>query len=124
MQEQKLLIREKLRKTYRSSVRHSHEDDQPGSESESEREIFREIRHLQKSTKLLIKKAPFQRFVRLKAQGFHSEIRFTVRSLLAIQEAAEAYLVRMFEHANLFAIHAKRVCILGKDIRLHVHTGN
>ncbi|VAI70608.1 unnamed protein product [Triticum turgidum subsp. durum] len=36
----------------------------------------------------------------------------------ALQEAAEAYLVGMFEDTNLCAIHAKRVTIMPKDIQL------
>ncbi|GBF89026.1 histone [Raphidocelis subcapitata] len=38
--------------------------------------------------------------------------------LLALQEAAEAYLVGLFEDTNLCAIHAKRVTIMPKDIQL------
>ena len=34
----------------------------------------------------------------------------------ALQEAAEAYLVGLFEDTNLCAIHAKRVTIMPKDI--------
>jgi histone H3 len=37
---------------------------------------------------------------------------------LAIQEAAEAYLVEIFEDSLLIAIHAKRVTIMPKDIIL------
>ena len=37
---------------------------------------------------------------------------------MALQEAAEAYLVRLFEDSNLAAIHAKRVTIMPKDIQL------
>ncbi|VAH07519.1 unnamed protein product [Triticum turgidum subsp. durum] len=36
----------------------------------------------------------------------------------ALQEAAEAYLVGLFEDTNLCAIHAKRVTIMPKDIQL------
>ncbi len=36
----------------------------------------------------------------------------------ALQEATEAYLVGLFEDANLCAIHAKRVTIMKKDIEL------
>ena len=39
-------------------------------------------------------------------------------ALLALQEAAEAYLVDMFELTNLCAIHAKRVTIMPNDLRL------
>ena len=35
-----------------------------------------------------------------------------------VQEAAEAYLVGLFEDTNLAAIHAKRVTIMPKDIQL------
>ncbi len=37
---------------------------------------------------------------------------------MALQEAAEAYLVGLFEDSNLCAIHAKRVTIMAKDIQL------
>jgi len=33
-------------------------------------------------------------------------------------QAAEAYLVHLFEDANLCAIHAKRVTIMPKDMQL------
>ena len=36
----------------------------------------------------------------------------------ALREAAEAYLVGLFEDTNLCAIHAKRVTILPKDMQL------
>ena len=36
----------------------------------------------------------------------------------ALQEAAESYLVGLFEDTNLCAIHAKRVTIMPKDIQL------
>jgi hypothetical protein len=39
-------------------------------------------------------------------------------SVLALQEAAESYLVGLFEDTNLCAIHAKRVTIMPKDIQL------
>lgn len=37
---------------------------------------------------------------------------------MALQEAAEAYLVGLFEDTNLAAIHAKRVTIMPRDIIL------
>lgn len=39
-------------------------------------------------------------------------------ALAALHEAAEAYLVGLFEDANLCALHAKRITIMPKDIRL------
>mmetsp|Transcript_3752 Transcript_3752/g.14711 ORF Transcript_3752/g.14711 Transcript_3752/m.14711 type:complete len:198 (-) Transcript_3752:27-620(-) len=68
---------------------------------------LREIRKYQKSTELLIRKLPFQRLVREIAQDFKSDLRFQSTAILALQEAAEAYLVGLFEDTNLCAIHAK-----------------
>lgn len=79
---------------------------------------LREIRRYQKSTELLIRKLPFQRLVREIAQDFKTDLRFQGSAVLALQEAAEAYLVGLFEDTNLAAIHAKRVTIQPRDIEL------
>uniref|UniRef100_A0A0E0A5E1 Core Histone H2A/H2B/H3 domain-containing protein n=1 Tax=Oryza glumipatula TaxID=40148 RepID=A0A0E0A5E1_9ORYZ len=76
------------------------------------------IRKYQKSTELLIRKLPFQRLVREIAQDFKTDLRFQSSAVAALQEAAEAYLVGLFEDTNLCAIHAKRVTIMPKDIQL------
>ena len=83
---------------------------------------LREIRRYQKSTDLLIRKAPFLRLYReimfsddVKAPD---DFRVAAASALALQEATEAYLVGLFEDTNLCAIHAKRVTIMPKDIQL------
>jgi histone H3 len=79
---------------------------------------LREIRKFQKSTELLIRKLPFQRLVREIATDYKSDLRFQSQAVLALQEAAESYLVGLFEDTNLCAIHAKRVTIMPKDIQL------
>ena len=103
---------------------------------------LREIRRYQKSTDLLFRKLPFASLVREIAQDLlgatyvPTEIarqrgtrtatdprdgatpRWQGAALLALQEAAEAYLVGLFEDTNLCAIHAKRVTIMPKDIQL------
>ena len=79
---------------------------------------LREIRRYQKSTKLLIRKLPFNRLVREIAQDFKTDLRFQASAIKALQESAEAYLVNLFEDTNLCAIHAKRVTILPKDMQL------
>ena len=79
---------------------------------------LRQIRRYQKSTELLILRMPFQRLVREIAQDFKSELRFQSFAMEALQEAAEAYLVSLFEDSNLCAIHAKRVTIFTKDLKL------
>ena len=79
---------------------------------------LREIRHYQKSSALLIRKLPFQRLVREIAQDFKTDLRFQSAAILCLQEAAEAYLVGLFEDTNLCAIHARRVTITPKDLQL------
>lgn len=79
---------------------------------------LREIRKYQKSTDLLIRKAPFQRLVREIASAHRSDLRFQSAAVLSLQEAAEAYLVGVFEDTNLAAIHAKRITIMPKDMML------
>ncbi|KAF2717872.1 histone H3 (aa 1-58), partial [Polychaeton citri CBS 116435] len=46
------------------------------------------------------------------------DLRFQRLAILALQEAAEAFLVGHFELVNLLAIYAKRVTIQHKDLRL------
>ena len=58
---------------------------------------MREIRRYQKSTDLMIRKLPFQRLVREIAQDFKNDLRFQSMAILALHEAAEAYLVSLFE---------------------------
>ena len=79
---------------------------------------LREIRRYQKSTDLLIRKLPFSRLIKEIAQDFKGDLRFQSATLLALQEATEAYLTHLFEDVNLCAIHSKRVTIMPKDIQL------
>uniref|UniRef100_A0A2N9HME1 Core Histone H2A/H2B/H3 domain-containing protein n=1 Tax=Fagus sylvatica TaxID=28930 RepID=A0A2N9HME1_FAGSY len=51
-------------------------------------------------------------------QEVPEEHRASDPAVSALQEAAEAYLVGLFEDTNLCAIHAKRVTIMPKDIQL------
>ena len=79
---------------------------------------LREIWKYQKSTDLLICKLPFQCLVHEILQGFNMEFRVTPAMVMALQEAAEAYLVQLLEDSNLCAIHAKHITIQLKDIQL------
>ena len=45
-------------------------------------------------------------------------MRFQSTALAALQEAAENFLVGLFEDVNLLAVHAKRVTVMPHDIRL------
>ncbi|KAF8492895.1 histone-fold-containing protein [Gautieria morchelliformis] len=88
---------------------------------------LREIRKYQKSTDLLLRKLPFSRVVREVAldmitdEGHYEDglgLRWQSSAILALQEATEAYLVHLFEDANLCAIHARRVTVMQRDIQL------
>ena len=79
---------------------------------------LREIRKYQKSTDLLIRKAPFQRLCREIAEKMKLDVRFQSTAILAYQEASEAYLIGLFEDANLCAMHARRVTLMPKDMVL------
>lgn len=79
---------------------------------------LKEIRRYQKSTELLIRRLPFQRLCREIAEVFIKDLRFQAATMSVLQEAAEAYLIGLFEDTNLCAIHAKRVTIMPKDIQL------
>ncbi len=79
---------------------------------------LREIKRYQKSTELLIKRLPFQRLVKEIAQNYKSDLRFQASAVIALQEAAESYMVSLFQDTNLCAIHAKRVTIMPKDMQL------
>ena len=79
---------------------------------------LRDIRRYQKSTNLLLRKAPFQRLVREVAADYKSDLRFQANAIGALQEACEAHLVGLFEDTNLCAVHAKRVTIMPRDLQL------
>mmetsp|Transcript_17544 Transcript_17544/g.27326 ORF Transcript_17544/g.27326 Transcript_17544/m.27326 type:complete len:139 (+) Transcript_17544:50-466(+) len=81
--------------------------------------VLLEIRAYQKSTNLLLRRLPFARLVREIQTGLTREpYRWQAAAILALQEAAEAHLVGLFEDTNLCAIHAKRVTIMPKDMQL------
>ena len=79
--------------------------------------VLREIRRYQKSTELLIRKLLFQHLVHEILQGYGVGYRVTPAMMMALQEAAEAYLVQLLEDSNLCAIHAKHITIQPKDMQ-------
>ena len=89
---------------------------------------LREIRRYQKSTECLIKKTPFQKLIREISQEYRVcpdgpgtpsiQVRFQSTAIAALQEAAENFIVGLFRDENLLAVHAKRVTVIPRDIRL------
>ena len=76
---------------------------------------LREIRCFQKRVDLLIALLPFQRVVCEIAQDFNMGLRFQSSAILALKEAAEAWLVGLFESANLCCIHRGWITIALKE---------
>ena len=89
---------------------------------------LREIRRYQQSTESLIRRTPFNKLIKEISQEYwicpdgpgtpSVQVRFQSTALAALQEAAENYLVGLFEDVNLLAVHAKRVTIMPRDIHL------
>ena len=77
-----------------------------------------EVKHYRNTTELLIRRISFQRLVREICEGIHKGMRIESQALLALQEAAESYLVGLFEDANLCTAHAKRITVQARDIKL------
>ena len=89
---------------------------------------LREIRRYQQSTECLIKRTPFNKLIKEILQEYRVcpdgpgtpsvQVRFQSTALAALQEAAENFIVGLFEDINLLAVHARRVTVMPQDIRL------
>ena len=89
---------------------------------------LRKIRRYQRSTENLIKRTPFQKLIREILQEYRIcpdgpgtpsvQVRFQSTAIAALQEAAENFIVGLYEDVNLLAIHARRVTIMPRDIHL------
>lgn len=79
---------------------------------------LREIRRYQRSTDLLIPRVSFRRMVREIMLDINAELRCQSSAVLAMQEASESFLVRLFSDTNMCAIHARRNTITVKDMEL------
>ena len=87
-----------------------------------------EIHRYQQSMESLIGKTPFKKLFKETLQEYRIcpeglgtpsvQVRFQSTALAALQEAAENFLVGLFEDVNLLAVHAKRVTVMPHDIRL------
>merc|ERR1712157_198948 len=79
---------------------------------------LREIRRYQASTELLLSKSTFTRLVKEIAQEYKAEIRFQSAAILALQEAAEYYIVKLMSDTQDCSIHRHAITINKKDWRL------
>ena len=71
-----------------------------------------------KSTDLLVIKLPFQRLVWEIAQNFQMDLGFQSNAIMALQEVEEAFLIGLFEQANLCAVHAKSCNAKGHTVSM------
>ena len=89
---------------------------------------LREIRRYQQSIECLIKRIPFQKLIREISQEYRVcldgpgtpsvQVCFQSTAIAALQEAAENFIVELFEDVNLLAVHAKRVTVMPRDIQV------
>jgi histone H3 len=77
-----------------------------------------QIRAYQSTTKLLIRKVPFQSLVRTIAENIKVGLRFQGSAVLALQESVESYIVGLFTDSKMAALHDKRSTVMIKDIQL------
>lgn len=84
-------------------------------------QALREIKLYQRSTHLLIRKAPFARLVRELLVTRHPDgmkFRWQQAAIECLQEACEAFLVCLLSDAYLCSLHAKRVTLMPRDVQL------
>ena len=81
-------------------------------------ESLRDIRRLQRSTKLLVGKCPVPRAVRDVNDEIKPDMRWSADALECVYEASKAFLTRYLEDANSAAIHGGRATLMQKDMIL------
>ena len=79
---------------------------------------LREVRKYQKTTEHLIRKAPFVRLIRECLFKTKESIRLSANACEAIQDATESYMTGLLSDANLCTLHAKRVTLMPRDLKL------
>ena len=79
---------------------------------------LRKIRKFQNCTEMLIHMRPFQRAVKGIFLGYKTDLRFQSTATVALQEAAEEYLVGVMADAMMCALHGGRNTLMVKEIAL------
>ncbi|MEE6509832.1 hypothetical protein FKM82_028080 [Ascaphus truei] len=77
-----------------------------------------EIRMYQKTGNLLIERAPFSRLQREISMKYRPRQRLMAEALLALQEAAEAYMESLFQDSCLCSAHSNRATLRVEDLKL------
>ena len=99
--------------------------------------VLKAIRNHNSLNNFCIRKLPFQRLVRHISQKIAKQrskenpfssfaegnVRFTKQALSLIQNSTENKLLRFFEDAYMCTLHAKRVTLFNKDLKLAKQLG-
>lgn len=100
-------------------------NNSPKAEKERKKRRFRpgtkalmEIKRFQKGKELLVPRLPFHRLCREITKIEDPELRYQPQALQALQEASEAYMVGLFEDSLLCSLHANRMTVMDKDMKL------
>ena len=113
-------VEHKLNKPVRSKSKKG-TSVEPKSNKPKKHKFAPKIRQIVKQSNtrdLLIRKQPFQRVVREIKDDINPEIKFTAESLRVLQLECEAFLANLFTDANLCTVHANRVTLFVKDMKL------
>lgn len=78
----------------------------------------REVRAQQRSSELLLHGGGFKNVVKGIVKKHDLDVKFRVSALLALREAVEGYTVGLYEDTNKMAIHAGRITVQDKDVRV------
>ena len=62
------------------------------------------IKKYQSTTNMLLRRLPFQKLVREICQEWNSDTRWQAAALLALQEATEGFMIKLFESMNLLRL--------------------
>lgn len=81
---------------------------------------LREIKKMQKTTKLLIQYSPFKRIIKELTQYLTKNIIYQRAAIEALQEAAEDYIIDIFKSANKQAKYGKRKTITVGDMQMSI----
>jgi len=97
----------------RSKVGGKTRRDKPGTDA------MRQIKYYQKHADcLMLPKAPFERLEKEIMQDYLDDFRLGHKAVIAVQAAAEAYLVEILREAVKVAIAAGRETVMPKDLQL------
>ena len=82
------------------------------------KKALREIKMYQRSTDTLLPRAALQRVIKEITQRYFPDARYSYGAIDAVQQCVESYMIGLFEDTQLCAVHAKRMTVMTKDMRL------